>query len=113
MKIELTVPERLVVLGMLPSKANFLTHKALEKFAMEAGFDDDEHEEFGLKAVPGKDGTMNVTWDILKTEGVVKEVEFGSVAYDTIKKALKDLDGKGELEARHLSLYSKVIGEEE
>jgi len=106
MKVELSVVERLLALGLLPQKTNYATHRAIETARMKLGFSEEEYAEFEIKQTD--DGM--VRWNPEKDKA--KEVNLGAVCLGELQSALKALDEKKELTAQFLSLYEKLIAED-
>ena len=99
---ELSVLERLVLLGILPKEGDFTTLKLVRKLRENLSFDEGEHEK--LKFV--QDGDQ-VRWD----ESAVppRAIPIGEKMSDLIRDALKKLDEEKKLREEHFSLYEKFV----
>ena len=116
--MKLNVPERLILLQIVPKEGNFLTLKVVRDLTSTLAMNDEEFKEFNIlqgKSQPtpeepeGKEVDPNtITWNLTGIEE--REVEIGEKATDIIVEALKKLDENKKLEQRHLSLYEKFIG---
>uniref|UniRef100_A0A6M3XS10 Uncharacterized protein n=1 Tax=viral metagenome TaxID=1070528 RepID=A0A6M3XS10_9ZZZZ len=100
--MELTVKERLVLMGMLPKEGNFLTLRLMRKLREALSFNEEEHKQ--LKFVQNGE---QLSWDF--TVVVVKDVEVGDVMLDVITKELKNKDKEGKLTEDHITLYEKFV----
>ena len=103
--MKLSVLERLLVQGLLPEKGSF-TNLKLVRVAREAlSFTEAEN-----KALDFKQEGEQLRW----TEGTVaeKDINIGEIAKEMIKKKLKELNDKEDLEPQQFTLYEKfVLGE--
>jgi len=99
---ELSVLERLVLLGILPKEGDFTTLKLVRKLRENLSFDEGEHEK--LKFV--QDGDQ-VRWNETALEP--KHVAIGEKMRDVIIGALKKLDDEKKLREEHFSLYEKFV----
>jgi len=97
--MELTILERLTLLGILPAEGNFVTMKILQRLRLALGFTEDEVEKYSIVATEN-----NVKWD---NEVEPVNIPLGKVARAEIVKALEKLDKDGKVSDRHLSLYEK------
>jgi hypothetical protein len=97
--MELTILERLTLLGILPESGNFVTMKILQRLRMALGFTEEEIAKHNLVVTEN-----NVKWE---NEEAPVNIPLGKVAREEIVKALEKLDAAGKVEARHLSLYEK------
>ena len=116
--MKLNVPERLILLQVVPKEGSFLTLKVIRDLTSTLALSDEEFKEFNvlqdksqptLESPEGEDiGPNKITWNEKGLEE--REVEIGEKATDIIVEALKKLDQDKKLEQRHLSLYEKFIG---
>jgi len=99
--MKLSVLERLLVQGLLPEKGSF-TNLKLIRVAREAlSFDDAEN-----KALDFKQEGDQLRW----TEGASeKDINLGEIVTEMIKKKLKELNDKEELEPKQFTLYEKFV----
>jgi hypothetical protein len=115
--MELTVMERLILLGALPAEGNLTTLRIVRQLREALSFSEEEHaalrfvnlNEQGKPAQPGEP-VARMVWD---QKGIVaKEIELGAKAQALIVETLEGLDKDGKLTADHLSLCDKFkIGE--
>ena len=105
--MKLSVKDRLVLLGVLPEKGDFVTLKVVMELRMELGLSAEEIETIELK----QDGALT-RWNIEKDPN--KEFKLSKTAVGIIEMTLKQLDAEKKLTSDHLSLYERfVVGEEE
>ena len=97
--MELTILERLNLLGILPEAGNFVTMKILQRLRLALGFTEEDIAKYNLIVTEG-----NVKWE--NEEGPAN-IPLGKVAREEIIKALEKLDKEGKVGARHLTLYEK------
>ena len=74
-KMELTVLERVLLLGLLPAKENFLTLKLIRSVKDDLSFDDKEHKALGFKA----ENKMTI-WDQKAGLKINKDISIGEIA---------------------------------
>ena len=109
--MELDLPERIALLGILPHEGSLVTLRVIRELQSKVGFTEEEIERFGLKDTL-KDGTMTINWNpALSTE--TKDIEIGEVAKALIVSRLKQLDSQGKLHIGMLPLYEKFVEDKE
>ena len=86
--MELTVRERLVLLGMLPKEANFITLRLMRVLKEDLSFSDDENEK--LKFVQLGE---SLKWDEKEADKVVKEMEIGETMMNAVTLAISSTNG--------------------
>ncbi len=96
----LTVLERLILPSVLPAKGKFLELTVKDEITNLCKFTSEE-----VEAIELKQNEKGMTWDQSKAQD--KEVELTDTQVSTIKKALKEMDEKGELTSEHMSLFKK------
>lgn len=106
MKYDLSVRERLVLLGCMPPRGDIVTLKIVRDLTEEMSFNEDEIKKLSLKTDPE---TNMIHWDDEAEKDVVKEVEIGEKAMAIIVGQLRDLNNKGELTAQHISVYDRFV----
>lgn len=106
--MELGVHDRLLLMGLLPEKEDFTTLKIVMELRAALSFSEEEHKAFSLKEVPAENGEgAMVQWD--KEAEKPKDVAIGPVAFELIKKALKDMDAKKKLTVAHVAIYERFV----
>ena len=104
MEIEMNLKERLVLLGILPRKGDFLSLKLVMDLDNKIGFKAEDFEKY--KITQNEHGIL---WNeegskaVFKYDLLAKEIEL-------ISKSLEELNGKNELTFDHFSLYEKIVG---
>ena len=98
--MELTILERLNLLGILPAEGNFVTQKVLQRLRLAVGFSEEDIAKHNIVVTD-----TNVRWDSENEEPV--NIPIGKVARAEIIKALEKLDKDGKVGARHLTLFEK------
>ena len=97
--------ERVVLLGILPKEADFLTLKLLRTVKENLSFDDNEHKKLKFRSENGM-----TLWDAKSGEKMKdKDVPIGEIITEEIKKILKDMDKSKKLKEEHITLYEKFI----
>ena len=102
--MKLDVPDRLVLLNLLPAEGNVLTLRIVQELRLALAFS--EKELLAAELVQ-KDGLAR--WN--PEADVTKEVTIGSAASGLIVDALKKLEGESRLTVNHLSLYERFVEE--
>ena len=97
--MELTILERLALLGMLPPEGNFVTMKILQRLRLALSFTEDEVEKYSIDITEN-----NVKWN---NEAEPVNIPLGKVAREEIVKALEKLDKDDKVSERHISLFEK------
>ncbi len=102
MKQKFSVSDRLIMLGLLPSKGSYATQRMVADLSSKLGFTSKE-----LKSIDYKQEGNSARWDMRKDP--MKEITLDSVEEQVFIDALTELDKKNELERRHVSLYQKFV----
>ena len=97
--MELTILERLMLLGILPEKGDLTTVRIVRKLREALSPTEAEHVEHKIQSSP--DG--NVKWENDRE----KPIELGAKAHEIAVKALEKLDSEGAITEQHLSLCDK------
>jgi hypothetical protein len=104
-ELNLSVHDRVVILSLLPSEADFTTIRIVSDLKKELSFSEEEHEQ--LKFKPGGDG--GTTWN---PEAVIsKSVIFGDKAQEIIRQALGRLNDDNKATEDYLNVYELFMGE--
>lgn len=105
--LELDLPERIALLGILPHEGNIITLRLIKELQINVGFTEKEIKHFGLKEEL-KGSTQSITWNPEKASEK-KEIEFGEVATALVVSRLKQLDSQGKLHIGMMPLYEKFV----
>jgi len=107
--MELTIPERLSLLEILPAQGSIVTLRVLQELRMMIAFTEEELKKWKITTKRTNDGQgAFVTWD----EDFSKEVtdlSIGSIAVDIVKRELVKLDQESRLRTNMISLYEKFV----
>ena len=102
MIIEMTIPERLYTMGILPQEGSFLTLRVIRELTSKVGFSADEIDTYELKEIDGR-----VEWNPnIKT---TKDIEFLDSELDIIKLSLIKLDKEEKLDQNTAVIYEKFM----
>lgn len=104
--MDLTIKERIQLLGCLPQRGNILTLRIVWDLQRELALDEKEIKAFGVKEV-GMGEQRGFIWDETKVK--VKDVQIGEKAMDIIKEALKKLSDGNALPLDHMPLYERFV----
>ena len=102
--MNLSVLDRLLLLGLLPAEGTILTLRIVRKLREDLSFSEQELVDLKLKQDEGR-----VTWE--QEHAADKTVELGPKATELIVKALTDLSESGKATAQHLALFDKFMPE--
>lgn len=102
MKFKLNIPERIVLMQILPRENNFVTLKIIRDLNGILGIQENEFKKYGI--VQKGD---SVNWNEKAIEEI--EIEIGERAEDIIIESLKGLNDQKRLEQKHFSLYEKFV----
>ncbi len=102
----LNVKQRLLLLNILPDEGNYDTLKIVRDQQALLSFTEEEHTRLKIRRQDGM-----YVWD----EGVDEPVDItiGEVAFNMIKRALRQLDTEGKLQVEFLPLYEHFVEGEE
>jgi hypothetical protein len=103
--MELNVPERMMLMGILPSKGGFVTLQIVQEIRDVVNLTPAERKKAGLEELI--DGT--VKWDAKAATATVKDIPFTKAARTIIEQELKALNDKEELQMVQMSLYEKFM----
>ncbi len=101
---KLSVPDRVVLLDILPPMGDITTVRIVRDLREELSFSEAEHVKFGIKIEGGR-----VSWK----SSAPKDVEIGPKAREVIVNSFKWLDGQKKLTEQHLEMYDRFVGKEE
>jgi hypothetical protein len=100
--MKFSVLERIVLLGIMPSEANYVTHKIVTNLKSDLSFSEQELKDYKIVENEGR-----VTWDDKKEKP--KEIQIGEKAQDIIIDAFKKLDKEGKINEHNVKLYEKFV----
>jgi len=106
MKQKLHIQERIILMELLPKEGNFVTLKMIRELREQLALNKDERESMGIK-IEGD----QVSWDPVKAQENLKEMDFDDLAVDIVKSQLKRLDESNKLEQKHFTIYQKFMEE--
>ena len=101
---ELTVPERLTLLNILPKEGDFTTIKLMRKLRESLSFDEEE-----LAAIKFVQNGDQVTWNAEAASVILKQIQIGEKMTDIIHDTLKKLNDEKKLTEQHFSVYEKFV----
>ncbi len=99
--MELTIIERIWLLGILPKEGNILQMKLVQGLSDLLVLDEKEQEAVNFKQEDGRS-----TWD---SKVKPQELAIGDLAFDVIRDALKKLSGENKLPVDLVALYGKFV----
>ena len=104
--MELTIKERIIVLGLLPKETNFATLKIVRGLETDiVGFSEAEVKQFSITA----DAT-SITWDAeAEKKAPMKDCVLGEKAGEIIETALTKMNDTNSLTKDHYSLCEKFL----
>jgi hypothetical protein len=101
--MELSVPERLVILSILPKEGSFATLRILQNLKVSLSFTEEEIKEWGIISDAEKQQTR---WSL---NAGTADIPIGEKAMDMIVEALKNLDREKKLTEQLMGVYEKFI----
>jgi hypothetical protein len=107
MKVNLTLRERIILLGVLQKEGDVLTQRIIRALRDRLGVSDEDWKTYSITTVPEIPGA--VKWDVTKDTGV--EYELGDKSVDVIKQSLLEMDKQKKVNDEMLSLFDKFIPE--
>ena len=96
----LNVPDRLVLLSIIPKEGGYTTLKILRELRMNLGFTEEELKEWGIE----QEDTL-VNWEVPGET----EIPIGETASGIIVDRLRELDNNNKLEEHMMDVYEKFI----
>lgn len=106
--MELTVPERITLLNILPPQGDFTTLKLVRQLREALSFNEEENKALKFTQT-GQGDKSFVTWNASEAEKIVKNISIGEKMTDLVVKQLKELNKKQELTDQHFTLYEKFV----
>lgn len=103
--MNLTLPERIILLSLMPGKGNYITLQLGQDIGAQLNLSQEEIEQGGIKYFP--DGT--VKWNQKTAESITKDITIGQAGMTLIQTELKRLDDKKDLTVAQMSLYKKFV----
>ena len=104
--MELTVKERIVLLGIVPKEGDFKTLKQIRKFREDLGFSDDENKTLDFKTIPN----VGVNWnEPVDGEFYKKDVKITDSVMELIVDALEQADKGKKLNNDTFDLYERFV----
>ena len=100
--MELSVMERLVLLGILPKEGNFLTIKLVRQLRESLSFSEEENKAYSFK----QEGDQ-IAWNTTTDQN--KEIKIGEKMTDMVADVLKKMDKDKALKDDHYTLYEKFV----
>jgi len=101
---ELTLKERILLLGLLPREGNFVILKIVRDLQNKLSLTEEEHKEFEIKQTENQ-----IYWN--EKGNQPKPIEIGDKAKEIIKDCILELDKQKKLKQDHMELYQKFVGE--
>ncbi len=108
MKIELNVPDRMLLLQLLPSVGSITIIRVVREIREELSFTHDEHKKYSIKHGKTADGKSYVKWDDVSGYET-KEVEINDVVADMLKHKLIELSKTNELDMSMIRFYEIFV----
>ena len=103
--MKLTIPERIVLSTILPSKGNYLTLQLVRTLTEKLNLTQEEIEQAEVKDLPN--GVIRCNQK--KGDAIEKDIEVSEPELTVIKKELNDRDNKKELTVHQMSVYEKFV----
>jgi len=97
--MKLTIPERLIILGLLPNKSNYVDMVVIQEFRTELGFNEKELSETGLTLKDGK-----FIWN----KDTNKEIKISEKRKEIIEKSIKKLDKQEAITPEMVGVIKKL-----
>lgn len=105
--MQLSVRDRLLVAGLLPTQNNFVTMKMIRDLSNDLGFSAEEIETFGIKTVVSVEtGTSQTQWN---DSSATKDIKFSAAAFTLVRKTLEALDKEYKITAETMDLYERFV----
>lgn len=107
MDYELNVPERLMLLGLLPQQGSVAFLKVLHEARIAMSLNEKEIKDFEVSG----DDKGNIRWNVKGNEK--KVIKLGDVARRLIAKQILELDKKDAITAQMLPVVELILKEDE
>jgi hypothetical protein len=102
--MELTVPERMKLLELLPEKSTFAGINEIHRLRLLLQLNNDEIAEIDAKL----DGEM-IKWDQEKAIALLVDIPMGEWVTNVIRQVLREKDLASDLEPAEISLFERFI----
>lgn len=96
----LSVPERIIIIGLLPEKGDYSTFRIVADLRMILSFSEEELKEFGIKNADGK-----AVWE--KSEE--RELEMSPMQMSLVCEALSAVEKAKEINGTNIGVYEKFM----
>jgi len=106
--MELTVPERIALLGVLPAQGSAVTLRIVRELQGRLSFSEEEIKHYSIKNTTKEDGSLFVSWNP-ELSNEETDIEIGEAARGVITGQLKRLDARGQLHLSMLPIYEKFV----
>ena len=103
--MRLTVPERLVLLELLPEENTYSGLTEIRRLIMLLSLTADETEELEVKLLPNG----QISFEQEKALGMIADIPIGEWMTNTIRTILRLKSDDGEMKLAEASLYEKFI----
>ena len=104
MKMQLSILERIVLMGVLPAEGDIVTLRLVSDARKDISFSDKEMRESKIVNNP-QNG--QISWDEKAAKD--KEIDIPTAVIGIVKTKLLELNEKKKLNGNHISLYEKFV----
>lgn len=101
--VELTVFERLILLGLLPKEGRIMDLKIIQRFQADLGFTEEEHKVLEFRTLE----SGGVQWN--PTDAANRVFTVGPRMMTIVAEVLGELEKTGKLRMEHVGLYEKFV----
>lgn len=107
--MELNVPERLIVLDLLPKEGHYADIITLRRARGLLSLTFEEVKTIDYKEESGAEGQILAYFDPQKSNELVVDIPIDAWTTSTIEVALAKLEKEGKMSEKYASLYEKFI----
>jgi hypothetical protein len=107
--MKLTITDRIQLPALFPSKGNLIEVQLIEDIRKKVLIDQEVMKEIDFVGTPSGDGKISYTWK--KEKETDLEVTFTKLELDLLKKCVKELDERKEVDVSMLELCQKINNE--
>lgn len=107
-KFSLKIEERIAILSILPNQNSVVNLKVTKHIQDEVSFSEDEILKYKIADVRHPNGQVTTEWS-KEGKDYTKDIMFGEIAQNIVKKALQEREQQQALHISCLGLWEKFV----
>lgn len=107
--MKLSIPERIMLMGILPKRGSYKEMKASTDFMPKLFFNEEEVRKYDISYKNLPDGRFEVTFNEEVSTGYTVDVKIPAMVSSIIASKLKEMDANREIDDKTIGLYEKFV----